>query len=311
MKKVLLSCVAIFSAAIAANAQAYIPNPGFESWGNTAGEDQQPQGWISYNVFTSPLVPGGNSNPTSVTQAGTPDNYQGNYSARIETVTLVANPDTTAIPWTAGPMFTGSIALTSPYMFPGYGSQQRPQSLSYYAKYTPANGDSAICVVAVTHWNGSGRDTVAVGFDFMNTAVSSYTQRNVTLAYDPGFATTIPDTISIMFSSSSFWAPQVGSVLYVDALAFTGYVGIEETSDENGVSVYPNPSSTLTHFDVTVDNAKNVVVYDMMGREVRTQNFSGKAAILNTADLANGVYTYAIFTQDGEALTRGQFSVGH
>lgn len=163
MKKILLSTVAVAALALASNAQTFIPNPGFESWATTTGEDQQPQSWISYNVFTSPLIPGGSGNPTSVTQAGTPDNYQGNYSARIETVTLVTNPDPTNVPATAGALFTGSVALVSPYMFPGYSSQQRPATMSYYAKYTPVNGDSAYCLVAVTHWNGTSRDTIAWG----------------------------------------------------------------------------------------------------------------------------------------------------
>lgn len=311
MKKNLLSIVAVAVSALAANAQTFIPNSGFESWGTTTGEDQQPQSWISYNVFTSPLIPGGSGNPTSVTQAGSPDNYQGNYSARIETVTLIANPDTNNVPATAGALFTGSVALTSPYMFPGYSSQQRPATMSYYAKYTPVNGDSAFGVVAVTRWNGSGRDTIAIGWDIMNTAISAYQLRNIALLYNPAFVNTIPDTISIMFSASGMIAPQQGSVLWVDAVAFSGYVGIQEAAINNGVSVYPNPSSAFTQFDVIADNAAQVIVYDMTGREVVRENFNGKVARVNSSELANGSYTYSIISSENEVLTHGQFGVAH
>ena len=311
MNKLLLSAIAIAAFALTSNAQAFIPNSGFESWGSTAGEDQQPQGWISYNVLTSPLLPGGSSNPTSVSQAGTPYNYQGNYSARIETVTLVSNPDTNNIPWSAGALFTGSVALTSPYMFPGYASQQRPQSMSYATKYAPMSGDSGFVMVAITRWNGSGRDTVAIGYDFLNAAINSYTVRTITLTYNTSFASTFPDSINIMFSASTVANPIAGSVLWVDAVSFSGYVGIDEHSASSGVAVYPNPSSTITQFEVIADNAAQVAVYDMTGREVVRENFNGKVARVNSSRLANGSYTYTIVSDEGEVLNRGQFAVSH
>lgn len=311
MKKILLSSITVAALALGANAQAYIPNSGFESWGTQTGEAQQPQGWISYNVFTSPLIPGGNTNPISVTQAGTPDNYQGNYSAKIETVTLVANPSPSDVPNTAGAIYTGSVALASPYLFPGYASQQRPQTLTYYTKYTPVGTDSGMAIVAVTHWNGSSRDTIAYGIDIIPTAIASYTMRTVALVYDPTFVNTIPDTIAVAFSASGFYNPQVGSAIWVDAVAFSGYVGIGEQINNNGVSVYPNPSATSTQFDVTVENAAQVVVFDMTGREVARENFNGKVARVNSAALANGSYSYSIISNEAEVLSRGQFAVAH
>lgn len=311
MKKILLSSVAVAALAVSANAQAFIPNAGFESWGSTAGEDQQPTGWISYNIFTFSLFETSGPNPTSVTQAGTPDNYQGNYSARIETVSLVSNPSAADIPNEAGVLYTGSVSFSAPYMFPGYGSQQRPATMEYYAKYTPSGVDSAFAIVSVTHWNGSSRDTIATGIDLMPGAIAAYQQRSLTLMYNATFQNTIPDTISIAFSASSPFAPQVGSVLWVDAVAFNGYVGMNETTVNNGVSVYPNPSATMTQFDVTADNAQQVVVYDLAGREVRRSDFTGKVARVNSAELANGAYTYSIISTTDEVLARGQFSVAH
>lgn len=311
MNKVLLSTVAAAAFSLAASAQAYIPNSGFESWGTTAGEDIQPTGWISYNVFTFSLFETSGANPTSVTQAGSPDNYQGNYSAKITTVDLVSNPSPTDIPNRAGVLYTGSVAFSSPYLFPGYGSAQRPASLSYFAKYSPVGGDSAYCAVVLTRWNGSSRDTIAYGIDGMGGTTTSYAQRTVALVYDPTFASDFPDTISIGFSSSSLVSPQVGSALYVDAVAFTGYVGVDEINANNGVSVYPNPSANMTQFDVTGDDAAQVVVYDMTGREVARENFIGKVARVNSGELANGSYTYSIISNEAEVVTRGQFAVAH
>ncbi len=311
MTKILLSSVAIAALSLSVNAQAFIPNSGFESWGTTAGEDIQPTGWVSYNVFTFSLFETSGANPTSVTQAGTPDNYQGNYSAKITTVDLVSNPSTADIPNRAGVMYTGAVAFSSPYLFPGYASQQKPQTLTYFAKYSPVGGDSAYCAVVLTRWNGSSRDTLAYGIDGLTGTTTSYAQRTITLTYDPTFVNDFPDSISIGFSSSSFMSPQVGSALYVDALSFTGYVGVDEINNNNGVSVYPNPSAVSTQFDVTVDNAAQVVVFDMTGREVARENFNGKVARVNSAALANGSYTYTIISNEAEVVNRGQFAVAH
>lgn len=311
MKKILLSTVAVAALALASNAQAFIPNAGFESWGTTAGEDIQPSGWISYNIFTFSLFETSGANPTSVTQAGSPDNYAGNYSAKITTVSLVSNPDAATIPNTAGALFTGAVAFSTPYMFPGYASQQRPAAMSYYTKYTPMSGDTAFALVAVTHWNGASRDTIAYGFDYIDFAITAYQQRSITLTYDAAFAGVFPDTISIMFSASSFNNPIAGSALWVDEVAFTGYVGMEDHTQNNGVFVYPNPSSSVTEFDVTTDNASEVIVYDMTGREVTRENFNGRAARVQSAELANGSYTYSIISFEGEVMSRGQFGVAH
>jgi hypothetical protein len=311
MNKILLSTVAAAALALSASAQAFIPNQGFESWGTTAGEDIQPTGWISYNVFTFSLFETSGPNPTSVTQAGSPDNYQGNYSAKITTVDLVSNPSPPDIPNRAGVMYTGSVAFSAPYLFPGYQSQQRPATMTYYAKYSPVGGDSAYCLVVITRWNGSSRDTIAVGADGMTGTTTSYSQRTVAMQYDPTFVNAIPDTISIGFSSSAILTQQVGSALYVDDLAFTGYVGVDEILANNGVSVYPNPSAATTQFDVTIDNAAQVAVYDMTGREVARENFNGKVARVNSAELANGSYTYTIISNEAEVVSRGQFAVAH
>lgn len=304
MKKQILSLIAGMSLVAGLSAQAFIPNSGFETWGQTVGEPQQPQGWISLNLFASPLFNA--SNPTFVTAAGTPDNYQGTYSCRIETKTLVQNPDTNTIPWTSGYVMTGAFSLSTPYIRPGYATQQRPQTFTYYAKYSPVASDSAWALVMLTHWNGSTRDTIGWGYDLMPTAVASYTQRNINMTY---LSPNAPDTCLIWFSASSLVTPQVGSVLWVDALSFTGFVGMDEATNTSDVSVYPNPSNNVTFFDVTGNDAIEVVAYDMTGREVKRTPIVNKHAELSAYQLSVGTYTYTILNNAGEVMSRGKFSI--
>lgn len=309
MKKQLLSIFAVAAIAMTVSAQQYIPNAGFETWAQSIGEDTQPTGWVSYNVFTAPLIDPGNTNPTSVSQAGTPNNYQGTYSAKITTIDLVTNPSSTTIPNRGGFMMAGSISFTAPYLFSGYQFTSRPNTFTYAAKYTPSGVDTAICLVALTKWNGTSRDTIAAVLDYLPAAVSAYSVRTLNLIYDVAFNAVLPDTAIIYFSASSLVSPQVGSSLWVDALGFSGYNGIADAGLNNGVDVYPNPSSTFTNFDVVSDEAFEVVAYDMTGREVKRIQITDKNAKIDSYTMAEGVYTYSIVNKENEVLSRGKFAV--
>jgi len=311
MKKQLLSVIASVALAGGVSAQWFIPNPGFESWGSSFGEPQQPQGWISPNILASPLISA--QNPTVVSQAGAPDNYQGTYSCKITTASLVSNPDPANIPNTSGYCLTGGVQLVNPYFRPGYAFAMRPQSLSYYAKYTPVSGDTAFCAVVLTKWNTTNlnRDTIAVGYDVYTNASTTYSQHTVTLMYNTNNNNLQPDTCLIWFSASSNWAPQVGSTLFIDDVNFSGYVGMDENAAASKVSVYPNPSGDFTYIDVTDNDAKEVVVYDMSGREVRREKFELKKAEIPSWMLATGVYNYSVVNANNEILHRGKFAVAH
>ncbi|HLG03574.1 MAG TPA: T9SS type A sorting domain-containing protein [Bacteroidia bacterium] len=299
-----LFALASFNAAMA---QA-IPNAGMETWAAATGEETQPQSWISYNVFTSPLVDPGNSNSASVTQATGVDAYQGTYSAKITTIDLVYNPDPTNIPNRAGVLLTGGILLVPPYLRPGYQSTDRPETMTYYAKYAPVGSDMARAFVALTKWNASlsVRDTVAYGSETFGGTSMAYALHTVTLTYLS--TTLIPDTAVILFSASDTANPQLGSALWVDALGFNA-VGVDEQLLQNNVVVYPNPSNTQTNFDVADASIKQLAVYDMTGREVCRAQFYNKKATIDSYNLTPGIYSYAIIGEDDHVATRGKFTV--
>ncbi|CAN5215419.1 hypothetical protein BH09BAC5_BH09BAC5_15610 [soil metagenome] len=308
MKKQLLSLFAVTALVISASAQQYIPNAGFETWSTSVGEDIQPTSWVSYNVFTASLIDPGGTNPTSVTQAGTPNNFQGTYSAKITTVDLVTNPSPTTIPNRGGYLMAGNISFVAPYLHAGYQFTSRPTTFTYEAKYTPVGSDSAYTLVVLTHWNGASRDTVAAGYDYIPSAISAYQLRTINLVFNVAFNAVYPDTAQIFFSASGV-VGQVGSALYVDALSFSGYNGINESSVNSGVDVYPNPSSTVTNFDVVSEEAYQVVVNDMTGREINRIMITNKNAKLDSYTMASGVYTYSVVTKTNEIIGRGKFAV--
>jgi len=85
MKKQILSLFAATALSLGLSAQAFIPEAGFENWSSTGfGVPVQPNGWISGNIFNNTFMPQ-NAGIVFCSQAGTPDNYQGTYSMRLET----------------------------------------------------------------------------------------------------------------------------------------------------------------------------------------------------------------------------------
>ena len=71
--------------------------------------------------------------------------------------------------------------------------------------------------------------------------------------------------------------------------------GIETIYDNKNVRVYPNPFSTYTTFSFgnEMTNA-SFSLYDMTGREIKQDSFSGKQLILGKESLATGIYLYTI-----------------
>ena len=91
----------------------------------------------------------------------------------------------------------------------------------------------------------------------------------------------------------------------------TDYVHVEVTSvSENGyagLSVYPNPANTL--MSVEAEGLQQVTICNVMGQVVKMQRCAEDGVVINTADLASGIYTISVKTNQGTMMKR--FSVIH
>lgn len=76
-------------------------------------------------------------------------------------------------------------------------------------------------------------------------------------------------------------------------------IGLKENSKENHLKVYPNPAENQLFFDSNTNNSLRVKLYNMMGSLVAEQHIENGQA-LNTAELAEGIYTYKIYQNDTE-----------
>jgi uncharacterized repeat protein (TIGR01451 family) len=78
--------------------------------------------------------------------------------------------------------------------------------------------------------------------------------------------------------------------------------GIEESSSNSTVSVFPNPFTDNTTFVIAPDNANgiyNFVLTDVLGKSVKTITTSEKQFSLSRNGLNNGMYFYAITSSKG------------
>jgi len=76
---------------------------------------------------------------------------------------------------------------------------------------------------------------------------------------------------------------------------------------EAGLNVYPNPANTL--MSVEAEGLQQVTICNVMGQVVKMQRCAEDGVVINTADLASGIYTISVKTNQGTMMKR--FSVIH
>lgn len=84
-------------------------------------------------------------------------------------------------------------------------------------------------------------------------------------------------------------------------------VGINSVKiDDNRVSVFPNPGTANTSVNIFVNkalNAKEFVVFNVLGAQVAQQPIKGEVSTMTTANLAQGNYLIKILDQSGNVIT--------
>jgi len=129
------------------------------------------------------------------------------------------------------------------------------------------------------------------------------------LYYYPNHINMYPDSVSIVFSSSSIH-PKLGSELWVDDCYFTGWTGVQNLNSASAhVSMYPNPAKDNITISADVDNAYAVVVYDGIGQIVGKFEMENKKYLLNTSALKPGNYFFSVLDKSGAVIAGNTFSV--
>lgn len=299
MKKAVITLVFLTSLILNADSQ---PNGGFENW-VTEFNYQTPENWQTLNflsIFTPP-------NPLSAFKATGIDKHSGNSALKLKTIFVNNNPVPGSINDTIGYVFTGKINISPPSLKLGTPYTERPEKLEFWAKYLPVGMDLAAVTVILQKWNGTTTDTIA-RVDIIIDATVTYTLFQADLIYQ---STTIPDTAIIGFSPSYKESKaRVGSTLYIDDVALTGWVSVEEQNIySDKVQLFPNPATDAININAKIDEADNIQLIDVSGKLMGNYKIENYNANINTALFAEGIYFYEIRDRKNKPLTKGKFNV--
>jgi hypothetical protein len=277
------------------------PNPGFENWTTTFGVED-PDGWQTQN-FLSLLSP---PNPLSAFKVIGVDVHSGNYALKLKTVFMNNNPDPSQIHDTMGITFTGKVN-PSPFAYIlGYPYTGRPEKLEFWAKYTPVGNDTGGAYVYLIKQSGTSHDTIAGG-EIRILPTTTYTLFQLTLTY---LSTALPDSAVIGFSSSHKDSlARVGSTLFVDDVALTGWVGIDQYDINNKVKVFPNPAKYNITISTQINDADNIQLIDISGKLINDYKIQNYSTNINTSAFAEGIYFYEVRDKTNCILTKGKFNV--
>ncbi|MEO5645134.1 MAG: DUF2341 domain-containing protein [Bacteroidia bacterium] len=80
--------------------------------------------------------------------------------------------------------------------------------------------------------------------------------------------------------------------------------GINETTGADGISVFPNPFSTFLAINRATSDEVTVSIFDAEGRLVMSKQTSGAKIEIETAELANGIYSLQLVDASGTKVFR-------
>ncbi|MBN2683062.1 MAG: T9SS type A sorting domain-containing protein [Bacteroidales bacterium] len=262
-----------------------IPNPSFENW-SASGGYSDPVSWTTPNS-TSYVFP---FYVLTVTESS--DAIEGTKSARLETKDIIGIPVPGLL--TLG-ILTVNVFENTSSITGGIPYNLRPDRLTGNFKYSPATNDSLlIAVFMLKHNNVTGQlDTIGIGAFSSAETTTAFTAFEANIEYQ---TEDLPDTMNILIMSSDFTNPIVGSVLFVDNLAFSFDVGIEKFASENNYRIYPNPASDFVNIAISTDKNTEVKLFDIVGNILFTKVYSKgrENATIPLTNLPNGVYILEI-----------------
>lgn len=300
MKRILLAAV-MMTAAILSNAQAVIPNPGFENW-TSFGNYSDPDGWDTPNEELMAIPFFGTTVVTRSTEK-----HSGIYSARLESKHITLPP--LDIP---GFIITADLELDITSMeftiTGGVPLNDQPQHLTGFYKYLPKGGDSCIIGIGLFKTIAGIQDTIAHGEFTTKDTVTDWTPFSAWIDYDTLLT---PDTMQVYAFSTAQETLTPGTVLFIDDVA-VDYITSTATPDPaQGIRSYYDRETgrILLFFDFPTPRSVAVSLYDMTGNRIFTldQEVIGSGRrIVPVQQVGEGIFLLHV-VHDGQRLTRKYF----
>ncbi|TVR36856.1 MAG: hypothetical protein EA392_14100 [Cryomorphaceae bacterium] len=271
-------------------AQDDLPNGGFEEWvtgGGFFNSYRDPVGWGTLNSETALF------GITTARRASSPNEvYSGQYALKLQSqFFLLANE---VIP---GLCLTGSFNIQTRQIEGGLPFNLRPESISGWYQYSPANVDTGQVGVVLTRWNAleNKRDTIGMGGHFATEAAISFTFFDGPIEY---MSDDTPDTMMVVLVSSSTHSPQNGSVFILDDLALNFTATSVPLQDIIEAKTYPNPTRDFLNYDVR--GSAQVLIYATSGSLAKKLPLVADKGMIDLSDLQKGSYLLHFLNERGK-----------
>lgn len=293
MKRITITAIIALGANLAFTQM--IPNGGFENW-TLAGPAESVDGWAG--------TPG-------VTKST--DFHSGSFAVQVES-SIFTNPITMTQDTLPGAVNTGVQGTGPGTGVRGFAFTGRPDSIIGWYKYTPVGNDLPVFNVVLSKWNTTTSSAEVISNSmFMGTAQSVYTRFSFPIEY---LTTTIPDSANVELMSSNSQPNNVvlGSVLLVDDVSFVYNTpaGISTISaNENGISIYPNPTSEklFVKFATSTQSTYTVSVLDAMGRSKLEISDTDLNSGIDISSFQKGTYFIQLVDNQTKGVVNKSFIV--
>ena len=75
------------------------------------------------------------------------------------------------------------------------------------------------------------------------------------------------------------------------------------------ITVYPNPASTLLNIDLNNPNVKSVALVNVLGQKVIRQDLQTMNNVINVQDIVRGMYVVSFFNEENEIISSKKISI--
>lgn len=159
---------------------------------------------------------------------------------------------------------------------------------------------------------GAGNSFLNMGWGMLSPGIANYNVASQTWSgIDSGFAYYVRDLLVVgntLYAGGSFAQAGNDAALNIAQIDITS-LNISETPNEQTVSVFPNPASTVITFQFNEANAsREIIIYDQSGREIDRKGVAGDCLKYPVTHYTAGAYCYLIY-EDNLQTASGTFIV--
>jgi hypothetical protein len=296
MKKTLLFGILSFIVGFSVIAQQ-IPNGDLENWTeNVLLGFEDPDDWQTPNQYTALL--------SIFTTTKVSDAAEGSFAARLEAKDVGGFVTPGVI--TLGD-FTVDFINNTAYLTGGIPFTDKPMALTGSWKNYPADGDFSMIIVYFTKYSADKgqTDTIGIGQMLGTETVEAWTNFSIPIEF---WGTEDPDTMNLHVVSSNMLDLKLGSIIYVDDLAFEYEASINEVNNKVEASVFPNPASEYITFSLEENINAELSVFNNEGQLIYSASVNGNTLKVDVSQFSAGTYFYS-FVENSERISSGQFMI--